>query len=506
MQPFVGDVKLLDRLAPLDTKILTTAQDSASSVATRDDHDLCDETADPADEMYLEDCKDGVEDVEGAPIATRLRSGTCPEAATASSGPVTPLRGPSSREVSTPASVATAVTAATEEGADTIKQLHVGDWQPTRKFRKLPKEAKALGMRKHKFGPEYPCRGSIPTTNYQCRSLHQKHQLQLSVDAAPMCKALNELVKLTLTRYEETTAAFTETLFQTLHMPALKVLCKVLSNDLKVYDVRSLPFLTLSEGTSYFTGYGDTVITLEYPIKKPDGQDKIVEMVVCTNELKPNTLTTSNGMGQVAGQTVHFNGRHCRSRKLETILKQPLHFCSGVLSNPVSSVGLTLSSDQQFALFLVEAVEHDTMGCIATMLARALDVRDIVLGRVVVKDTYAVEVEEEDDDLGGHGAGGVDEDSAPPDDNRPDGGGAPPGTSKGGGGGEPSETQGPATDSLNLAFDSDDASPLHDFDDEVIVIKAFVPQIRAVSEKHRKIAMTENAIMRFIASGVSGTP
>ena len=56
---------------------------------------------------------------------------------------------------------------------------------------------------------------------------------------------------------------------------------------------------------------------------------------------------------------------------------------------------------------------------------------------------------------------------------------------------------------LNLDLDAD---YFDDTDDELIVIKTSVPlpQIRVVSEKLQKIAMTDSAITRFIASGACG--
>jgi hypothetical protein len=242
--------------------------------------------------------------------------------------------------------------------------------------------------------------------------------MQLSESMTRMCNLLQDLIEGALVLYDEQTgvAEFNEDLFQALYERALRVLCGMLSPDLKVYDIRRKPYLVLKEGDVYFTGYGDVLVTLLYTLMS----GKKAEIAVCVNELKKDALSFSNGVGQTAGQILHFNGRHLRRFKLESIVTQPPHFCSGVLTNPVAAVGLTVAKESGVtatdrALFVVELAEGKPLWCILTMLLRALELRDIVSGTQAKAeprelDLFEPQIDDDDGDGDGDGTGDPDAD------------------------------------------------------------------------------------------------
>ena len=110
-----------------------------------------------------------------------------------------------------------------------------------------------------------------------------------------------------------------------------------------------------------------------------------------------------------------------RSYKLETILDLPVHFCSGVLSNAGAAVGLTLiqdrgvldqGSDKRKAIFVLEVAERTPLQCIATMLMRSLELRNIVLEKsdsVGTARVVRVVLAEDDGKADDSGGGGIDQ-------------------------------------------------------------------------------------------------
>ena len=497
------------KLKKLSTDLVTIAKESASSIGMSDeDPELIDGTSDTDDYLNNEDENAGDDDkretvdVSGVMSVSVIRRRTRSDAACAAAGPSPKAthRGPQVL-FETPRSVASKL-------KEPESAARPGDCHLDRKFNLNLVGKKP--MRQHPLGANQPCSGLVAEF-CQCASLVYERDIPVDDKITEMCGLLEELIKGALLLYEIYTVVtpFTEDIFQEVHTRALRVLCAMLDPAFNVYDIRRRPYLVLKERDAYFTGYGDVLVTLMYTLKS----GKEVEIAVCANELKKDALTVSNGLGQTAGQILHFNGRHSRRFKLESIVAQPLHFCSGVLTNPVSYVGLTVAKERgvalsDHALFVVELAEGKPLWCILTMLLRALELRTIVTGSGAVKaeprelamcepPTDGGDGDSTGDPATDGGDAGLGDDSPPPkrDSNL---GGTEPGNDPDLDG--PKGKSRPTPPSDNVPGDSDDESACWSDLDDMLGTADDVLEIKALPPPLVLRFSGQTAVARFVAS------
>jgi hypothetical protein len=504
------------KLKELSNDLVTATRESASSIGLEDDPELRDDTSDTGNYLNNEEETAGrVDESETVGVSAGVmpvevtRRKTRSDTACAGAAPSSPQA--AQREprvfVDTPRTVA-------EGLKDTESDARPGDCYLGRKFKVNLVGKKQKPMRSHPLGSDQRCSGLLADF-HQCASLVYNHDIPLPDRMSRMCDLLEDLIEGALVLYDKqiVVAQFNEELFQELHQRTIRVLCGMLSPDLKVYDIRRKPYLVLKEGDVYFTGYGDVLVTLLYTLKS----GKKAEIAVCVNELKKDALSFSNGVGQTAGQILHFNGRHLRRFKLESIVTQPLHFCSGVLTNPVAAVGLTVANERGVsvtdrALFVVELAKGKPLWCILTMLLRALELRDIVSGTQAKAEPRELDLFEpliDDDDGDGDGDGDGTGDPAADGGDAGLGDSPPPNRGSNLGSTEPSD--GPKLDgskgkshptppSDDVPCDSDDESACWSDLDEVLGTADDVLEIKAVPPPLVLRFSGQTAVERFFAS------
>lgn len=169
---------------------------------------------------------------------------------------------------------------------------------------------------------------------------------RLSSDVASVCNTLNLMCKkLYQIGIDEMRAAFTEAVMQKVMQTLQGLLVKGIfpDNSVRVIDINKriedlsefkVPTLVLelSDGT-WVVGHGDLTA-----LKLVDG----VEFCCLATEMKP--IVSAQYLGQLASEIMAFDSLQTpgNPRQVSDIVAQGAHMCSGVLSNGLGAVGLTV--------------------------------------------------------------------------------------------------------------------------------------------------------------------